>query len=235
MSVTAEQVDRQQLPATGEKYADYLAGVMEATTFPTKGDRTKFRLKYAAARALEEIGYSDLKVSDVCSHADVALGTFYVYFRDKNEIATEVVLDFVEHLYKRAAQVGRGQGEYEAILNTNRFFIVAYQANPGLMRCHVQLQSLLPEFRQQWRPRQLKWVESLARSIARRGSYGEDMPGNSMSVAHALEGMVFHFLYTVVVTKESILSEQRLDTNELAEMLSVLWYRAVYCRDPQRS
>lgn len=236
MSVTAEQGDRPKLAAIGgENYADYLSGVMETTAFPTKGDRTKFRLKHAAARALEEIGYSELKVSDICAHAEVALGTFYVYFRDKSEIATEVVLDFVEHLYKRAVQVGRGQNEYEAILNTNRFFIAAYQVNPGLMRCHVQLQSLLPEFRMQWRPRHLKWIESLARSISRRGNYGEDMPGNSMSVAHALEGMVFHFLYTVVVTKETVLSEQRVDSDELAEMLSILWYRAVYCRDPVRT
>lgn len=236
MTVIAGQVDRQPpQPEANGTYADYLSAVLESTSFATKGDRTKFRLKQAAARALEDVGYNELKVSDVCAHAEVALGTFYVYFKDKSEIAMEVVLDFVEHLYRRAAQVGRGQNEYEAILNTNRFFIAAYQANPGLMRCHVQLQSLLPEFRTLWRPRHLKWIDSLARSISRRGNYAEEMPGNAMSVAHALEGMVFHFLYTVIVTKETVLSEQRVGSDELAEMLSILWYRAVYCRDPVRS
>src|SRR5690606_21256618 len=110
-----------------ENYADHLAALLEATTFRSKGDRTRFRLKQAAARVLEEAGYNELKVADICAAAEVALGTFYVYFKDKNEIAIEVVLDFLQHLYRQAVQVGRGQGEYEAILKTNRFFVAAYE------------------------------------------------------------------------------------------------------------
>lgn len=214
------------------RYSDYLADTFETSTFTSKGDRTKFRLKIAAARTLEEIGYQDLKVSDVCSSAGVALGTFYVYFQDKNEIATEVVLDFVNYLYERAKQVGGRHDEYAAILNTNRFFISAYKVNAGLMQCHVQLQSQLPEFRKLWGPRHLKWIEGLARSISRRGSYGEDRPGSHLMVARALEGMVFHYLYSVLVTRETVVDDKELDALELARMLSTLWYRAVYCKDP---
>lgn len=214
------------------RYSDFLARNLETRTFATKGDRTRYRLKIAAAKALEEIGYQNLRVSDVCAYADVALGTFYVYYRDKNEIATEVVLEFVDHLYDRARQIGRGTGEYEAIYNTNRFFISAYQANAGLMQCHVQLQTQLPAFRAVWRPRHLKWIEVLARSIARRGNYREDMPGTALKVARVLEGMVFHYLYSEVVAKDSIIAGDALDPDHLAQMLSILWYRAVYCRDP---
>lgn len=236
MTVIAQRTKPRERPAAaGEKFADHLAGLMQTTAFATKGDRTKFRLKKAAAQVLEEVGYNDLKVADICSSAEVALGTFYVYFKDKNEIATEVVLDFVQHLYRQAVQVGRGQGKYEAILNTNRFFISAYQANPGLMRCHVQLQSQLPEFQKAWRPLHLRWVEILARSIARRGNYSEDMPGSAMAVAHALESMVFQFLYALLVTRETVLDDSEVaDSEEIAEMLSILWYRSVYCRDPIR-
>src|SRR3712207_4399553 len=85
---------------TAERYADYLAAGLVSGAFASKGDRTRYRLRIAAARALEEIGYQDLKVSDICGFAEVALGTFYVYYRDKNEIAIEVVLDFIEHLYE---------------------------------------------------------------------------------------------------------------------------------------
>ena len=233
MAMRAEQVEKALVPNLGcGRYADHLAEGLASLSFSSKGDRTKYRLKIAAARALEEIGYQDLKVSDVCSYAEVALGTFYVYFRDKNEIATEVVLDFVNYLYERARQVGGGNSEFEAILNTNRFFIAAYQANPGLMQCHVQLQSQLPEFRTLWQPRHRKWLESLARSIARRGNYKDTMPGSSMTVARALEGMVFHYLYSVIVSKESAMADDTVDSDELALMLSTLWYRAVYCKDP---
>jgi AcrR family transcriptional regulator len=214
------------------RYADYLSQGLNSISFASKGDRTRYRLKIAAARALEEIGYQNLRVSDVCTYASVALGTFYVYYRDKNEIAMEVVLEFIDHLYERARQVGRGTGDFEAIHNTNRFFIAAYQANPGLMQCHVQLQTQLPEFQEQWRPRHAKWIEKLARSIALRGNYGEDMPGSAMKVARVLEGMVFHYLYAEIVSRENTQAENSFDPEAVAMMLSVLWYRAVYCKDP---
>ena len=118
-------------------------------------------------------------------------------------------------------------------LNTNRFFIAAYRVNPGLMQCHLQLQSQLPEFRAIWRPRHLKWIENLARSIARRGNYKENMPGSAVAVAHALEGMVFHYLYSVIVSRDTLFDEEDLShADDLAKMLSTLWYRAVYCKDP---
>ncbi|MBX3566509.1 MAG: TetR/AcrR family transcriptional regulator [Rhizobiaceae bacterium] len=233
MAALVESMEPDAVPTLDcGRYCDHLADVYSATDFATKGDRTKFRLKIAAARALEEVGYQDMKVADICAFAEVALGTFYVYFRDKNEIAIEVVLDFVNFLYDRARQVGGRHTEYEAILNTNRFFISAYQRNAGLMQCHVQLQSRLPEFRTLWRPRHRKWIEGLARSITRRGVYGAGMPGSTMMAARALEGMVFHYLYSVIVTRESVLDERELDPDELAKLLTVLWYRAVYCKDP---
>jgi AcrR family transcriptional regulator len=218
--------------SAGERYCDVLQGELASGTFASKGDRTSFKLKVAAARVLEETGYTDLKVADICARADVALGTFYVYFQDKNEIAIRVVLEFVEHLYAKVEQVGRHQHAFDAILNTNRFFILAYQANPGLLRCLVQLQSQLAEFRALWRPRHLQWIESLARSIAKRGSFSGEMAGLSMHVAHALEGMVFNYLYSNLVSEEPVLGGHAADVDTLAMMLSTLWYRAVYCKDP---
>jgi len=215
------------------QYADHLAEGLATLSFSSKGDRTRYRLKIAAARALEESGYQDVKVSDICAYAEVALGTFYVYYKDKNEIAIEVVLEFIEHLYERARQVGRGRSEFDAILNTNRFFLAAYRANPGLMQCHVQLQSQVPEFREIWRPVHLKWIEAIARSITRRGNYKIGPHGSALAVAHALEGMVFHYLYSVIVTRDFLFEEEDPSrADDLALMLSTVWYRAVYCKDP---
>lgn len=218
-----------------QRYGDHLAGELKTRSFASKGDRTKFRLKIAAAKALEEIGYQNMKASDICELADVALGTFYVYYRDKNAIAIETILDFVEFLYERAREVGRGTSEYEAILNTNRYFVAAYGANSGLMQSYVQLHSQLPEFRAVWRPRHLKWIEALARSIVKRGNYGRHLPGSPHAVAHALEVMVFHYLYAVIVSRDPLTDDEGPGhADELAQMLSTLWYRAVYGKDPPR-
>ncbi|RFC69415.1 MULTISPECIES: TetR/AcrR family transcriptional regulator [Mesorhizobium] len=219
-------------PPVFMRYADYLKRGLDTLSFGSKGDRTRYRLKIAAARALEEVGYTDLKVSDVCSNAGVALGTFYVYYKDKNEIAIEVVIDFVTHMYETARQVGHGRSDFDAILNTNRAFVAMYEANPGLMKCHVQLQSQLSEFQDIWRPMHQKWIETLGRSIARRSQYKGGI-GSPVGVARALEGMVFYYLYSVIVSQDHLFEEEDPSrADNLALMLSSVWYRAVYCKDP---
>ena len=215
-------------------YADHLRGLLTSGTFATKGDRTRHRLRVAAAQALEEGGYQGLKVADVCGLADVALGTFYVYFRDKSEIACDVVMSFIEHLYEGARDVARGAGDYDSVYRTNLFFVQAYRANPGLMRCHVQLQSDEPTFRAVWLPRHKAWLETIGRSIARRSSDPAMTPGRALKLAAALEGMVFNYLYSAAVTRDSQIEADDSDPAEMAETLSVLWYRGVHGRDPDR-
>jgi AcrR family transcriptional regulator len=213
-------------------FADHLKAGLATGAFASKGDRTRYRLRIAAAQALEEGGYQGLKVADVCTLADVALGTFYVYFRDKTEIATDVVMSFIDHLYEGAREVARGQGDYETIFRTNLFFVQAYRANPGLMRCHVQLQSDEASFRALWQPRHRAWLETLARSIQRRSRDPAMTPARALMVATALEGMVFNYLYAAAVTRELQIEPVDSDPAEMAETLSVLWYRAVHGRDP---
>lgn len=218
-------------PGGVRPYAEHLAAELATTVFPSKGERTRQRLRIAAAAVLETEGYQGLKVGDICARAEVALGTFYVYFRDKTEIAIDVVMSFIDHLYAMARAEAKGREDFEAVFVTNLFFINAYRANPGLMRCHVQLQSQEPAFRAVWEPRHRLWIETLARSIQRRS--GGRLAGTAaLRVAAALEGMVFNYIYSAAVTRESLSETAESDAAAIAEMLTVLWYRAVHGRDP---
>ncbi|GAB5468078.1 MAG: hypothetical protein Kilf2KO_11080 [Rhodospirillales bacterium] len=214
------------------RYAETLRAGLATGAFASKGERTRYRLRIAAAEALEADGFQKLKVADVCRRANVALGTFYVYFRDKTEIAIDVVMSFIDLLYEQAREGARGANEYDSIYRTNLFFVLAYRANPGLMRCHVQLQSQEPEFRAHWEPRHRTWLEILARSILRRSEPGRLTRERALKIAAALEGMVFNYLYSAAVTRESLIESDSSDPAEMAETLSVLWYRGVHGRDP---
>jgi len=214
------------------KYTDYLASELEARSFASKGERTRFRLKMAAAAALEQTGYQNLKVSDVCRLAHVALGTFYVYFPDKTAIASEVLLDFGDALYRQVQGIARGSSDFEAILLTNQFFLATYRRNAGLVRCLVQLEDQEPDFRARWRQRRLQWIQKIARSIERR-SGGPSVPGDTyVQIAYALEGMVFQYFYDIFVRREPVLSQVGGSPEHVANLLYVLWYRAVYCENP---
>ncbi|MGF1609714.1 MAG: TetR/AcrR family transcriptional regulator [Kiloniellales bacterium] len=214
------------------RYTDFLERELDRREFSSKGERTRFRLKLAAAKALEASSFPDLKVADVCQNAEVALGTFYVYFPDKSAIATEVLLDFGDELYAQAQRVARGSNDFEAILLTNQFFVAAYRMNSGLIRCLVQLEDQVPEFRLRWRERRLQWLGQIAFSLKRRTTAADTSEHLRLQVAYALEGMVFQYLYDVFVRQEPTLSRFAGKPEYIAELLSVLWYRAVYCENP---
>lgn len=220
------------LPVPMDRYAVQLRAALASGAFPTKGDRTRQRLRIAAAEALETEGFQGLKVSDICARADVAQGTFYVYFRDKVEIAVDVLIGFTDTLYELVREAARGKDDFESIRASNLFFIKAYSANPGLMRCHVQMISQEPAFAEAWEPRHRRWQETLGRSIERRTG-GRLSGGTALAVATALEGMVFNHLFTTVVTRNDLADDDGTRAEEMADMLSVLWYRAVHARDPE--
>jgi AcrR family transcriptional regulator len=214
------------------KYADYLQREFASQFFASKGERTRARLKIAAATALEEIGFQACTVAEISRRAGVALGTFYVYFADKSEIAGEILVDFGDALHGDAQKLARGTSNFEAILVTNRIFVKAYQLNPGLLRCHFQLEDHDPAFRAKRRRLRHQWVSRIARSIARRTSAPAGAKNLCLPVSYALESMVFQFLYDVFVKQNPDLSRQAADPDRVAELLSILWYRAVYCENP---
>ncbi len=217
------------------RYMQHLQEELRVRTFATKGERTRFRLKLAAIEALEATGFNDLKVSDVCTGASVSQGTFYVYYPDKTAIASDVLLEFGEALHTHARLTARGSSDYEAILRTNQFFVSAYRLNAPLVRCLIQLEDQIPAFRDQWRNQRLLWIEKIAISITRRSGHPETPKNVGMQVAYALEGMVFQYLYEIFVRQEPLLSQYAGKPEHIADLLSVLWYRAVYCEDPPRS
>ena len=61
-------------------YARALTLELEENPPKRKGERTRLRLKAAAARVLERIGYRDMRVSDICDEGGSALASFYFHF-----------------------------------------------------------------------------------------------------------------------------------------------------------
>jgi AcrR family transcriptional regulator len=214
------------------KFLDRYQAQLTTEKFASKGERTRFRLKIAAVKLLEKSGLQNLRVSDIANEAGLALGTFYVYFTDKLEIASEVMMDFGDDLYRRAKLIAHGHDDFDAVLLTNRFFVVNYKHNAGLVRCLFQLDDLLPAFSTRWREHRHQWMEAVARSIARRSGNPNVPRSLSLPVAFALEGLIVQYLIELFIKQNSLLSKFRQSPDEIAEMLSILWYRAVYCEDP---
>ncbi len=214
------------------RYSDAVGDDLRTAPPRLKGERTRRRLEWVALKVLENAGYSGMRVIDVAQEAKVSLGTFYVYYPNKRDIAAKVLLDFGETLYREGASAATGRTAYEAILLTNKFFVHAYDQNRGLIRCLVQLDDSDAQFQEQWRSIRYSWIGRIAGSIAKR-KRPETLPfALCFQIANALEGMVFHFLYDLFVREEPQLKHYAQDLDEVAELLSLLWYRALFAVNP---
>lgn len=71
--------------------------------------RTRQSLRDALLSLLQERGWDDLSVQDICERADVGRSTFYVHFQNKGELLAGSLNDLRMMLSKQAAETGHGK------------------------------------------------------------------------------------------------------------------------------
>jgi AcrR family transcriptional regulator len=102
---------------------------------------TRARLLEAAGRLLAETGYGGLSASAVARAAGVAQPTFYVHFRDKDDLLRTLGEEQIGALRLRLrdarSRVLEGQG-VDAVRDTFRIPLETWVAHPGLLRLYAQ-------------------------------------------------------------------------------------------------
>lgn len=68
------------------------------------------RLMEAASELILEHGVPRLRVEDVARKAGLSVGTFYIYFRSKDDLFTQLVVDYTGRLRERMRSVYTGPG-----------------------------------------------------------------------------------------------------------------------------
>ncbi len=212
-------------------YCSHLAHeALHAEGLP-KGERTKLRVKAAAARILAEKGFHELRMADVATEAKLSHGAAYRYFKNKKELAFDVL---------------QGQGEwamgfmlpapggsvYERVLHSTSEMVEHFRANVGLMRCLRQLGDELPEFDRLVLANNAEWYRLVASGLARRAGTTADARNETYNVVAALGGMVDEMLHNVFVREDPHLKAYRRAPDRLAVLLAVLWYRGAYAENP---
>jgi len=102
---------------------------------------TRRRLLESAAKVLAETGYGALSVSAVTRAAGVAQPTFYVHFRDKDDLlrtlADEKLSGLRAKLREARARVRAGQG-VDAVRDTFRLPLQTFLEQPALFQLYQQ-------------------------------------------------------------------------------------------------
>ena len=105
-------------------------------TLRVQGEDTVRRLLDAGRTAFARHGYSAARVDDVVEAAGTSHGTFYLYFRDKEDLLHRLAIECGEELDRLTAELDAlddpvGDGDLRAWVTS---FVRAYPAHSSVIR-----------------------------------------------------------------------------------------------------
>ncbi len=214
-----------------------LLGTRVADPGKRKGQRTRESLKAAAAELLEAAGYHELRVTDINERAGVSNALFYIYFKNKQIIAEEVMNEFLEFLFAPVPPAPRARNLAVSIYRANLEYMRRFVANPGLMRCAMQVGDEIPAFARLWRKFNVRWIERVVETLMGSPEMARKNRDEVWCVAASLGVMVDGVLRILFIDRESAIRDHfrsiGRDEESLARFLTRLWVRALFARDAE--
>jgi AcrR family transcriptional regulator len=156
-----------------------------------RGEATRRKLLDASEKEFGEKGFHAASVSSITTRADVGKGTFYLYFRSKEEVFTTLVRE-IGHALRRHTALA--MNKVSPRLKAERaglqaFFEFAHQ-HPGLSRLVQESQFVdEPVFREYYQ----RIAAGYAQGLKEAADRGELSQGDAETRAWALMG-IGHFL-----------------------------------------
>ncbi len=144
----------------------------------------------------------------------------------------EILTEFVEGFVTVEIKVMASNDPFSMIYAANEVMANQYANAPGLMRCLMHFDEEESKFSNIFRAVTLDWHKKIAISMHRQFP---DIPVDEhtlLMVAYALGGMVDNFLFERFVERNPALVEAFPDSASAAHFLAIMWYRAVYLKNP---
>ncbi|MEZ0322730.1 MAG: TetR/AcrR family transcriptional regulator [Hydrogenothermaceae bacterium] len=111
---------------------------------------TRDRLLEAAKQLFSEKGYHETRVSDIVSKAEVAQGTFYIYFKSKEDIFLQLIKKIHKELLDKLSKYKEVSEEPQTVLGmvVDEFLEEVYKNRELSQIFFGQLLGINEEFRQ---------------------------------------------------------------------------------------
>jgi AcrR family transcriptional regulator len=110
-----------------------------------RGERTRQKILDAAQREIGRKGFADASISTITAEAAVGQGTFYLYFRSKEDVLRELVLRMGRRLRRHLTlAIAGAPNRLEAERRGLRAFLEFVRANTDLYRVVAESQFVDP-------------------------------------------------------------------------------------------
>ncbi|MCC5987103.1 MAG: TetR/AcrR family transcriptional regulator [Pararhodobacter sp.] len=191
-----------------------------------KRARTRARILAATAEEIARAGYRALTVERISSRAEIARGTFYLYYAHRSDAAIAVYRLFWAVMRRwRPRQVSRDLAA--RVRMTNAFYLETYARNDQLLSGQIALASERPDFALVRDQVNHRWARVVARILP--ANLDEEA---RMLRARALTGMVDDLLRDIYSAGSPTLAHWRDRPHDLAYHISEIWL-GVIARDEQ--
>jgi len=198
----------------------------------SRGRATRQRLKQALAELLRTHTFHEIRLEDITGRAGVRVSLFYHYFQSKIDITQEVLADMLDAFRAEVAARPRDSSPVAAIHYANQHMVALYSANPGAMRCLLEVTDAVAPFAPMWRELTREWNQRIAASVRRHFPEAFDSEEAYLSLAYALAGTADSFLFEYFVLKNEALCKAHPKEEDVAVFLTAFWYRALYLANP---
>ena len=212
-------------PIASSPTADARSGEVELTE---RGRLTRDKVLASARTVFERDGYLDTRVADIADEAGVAHGTFYTYFRSKEEVFHELARELLGTMLDGSTASAPPEEVLvlDQVRRANRSYLQGYRASAKLMGIVEQVATFDEAIR---RIRQDRSDAFTHRSVAGiktlqdAGLASPDLDPNYASIA--LTSMVSRFAYVWLVDGPDV--GTHLEFEDAVEALSLLWVQAL--------
>ena len=191
---------------------------------------TRLQLLTAACEVFEEKGYQATSVGAITDRAATAHGTFYLYFKNKEDAFCQVMEAVIIGDLANAIHATPGAGARERLEQIIRSFFAAYGPHTGLWRAVLEGALQSARVQEIWLDLRRTIIHRLAESLEAECAQGSIRPLDPLMSAHALAAMNEWFAFTHFVLGEPPGADDQLDPNNdhAVGVLVDLWYHALY-------
>jgi len=190
---------------------------------------TAEQLLAAAREVFETRGYAATTVGAITELANTAHGTFYLHFKNKEDVFSKVMVQVTDDLY-RHARAPWAEDPYEALEIATHGYLEVYSAHRGLWRCLLEGMLRSQALEQLWLEVRRPFIARIQHHLERLQAAGTIRDLDVGLAAAALGSMVEWTAFCTVELGEPAGRPVSLD--DLAHSLTDLWFNAVYGREP---
>lgn len=184
---------------------------------------TQEQLLDAAREVFATRGYQAATVGAITQAASTAHGTFYLYFRNKEDAFRRVMQDITDELYDESQarwEPGDTRASVRAAIGG---FLEVFVRHRDLWRCLLEGSFTTPGIEKTWLEIRAAFVERTAKHLRRLREQGEIRDLDPDIAANALGAMV-----EWAATTHFVLDRSPASFDDVLDTLTDLWFHAVY-------